>query len=245
MDDDSAGFGASDGNYETMVIAGNTFDYPAVHGRSLVELGYSFVSASNEAVENGHVDMSAYPVVDLILGKQRQSLLGHNYSRIDYPAFSKKLQKAIVDYTAKGGNILVSGAFVATDLWDSYNTDKDDRDFANNVLKFRWMTNCASRTGEVEAAVSPYPELGGQYSFATQPNEDVYCVESPDGLVPVGRGAFTVMRYSDNNISAAVAYKGDDYSTVVLGFPVETVRGHDKRTELIGKALDFFFSVKK
>lgn len=245
MDDDSAGFGASDGNYETMVIAGNTFDYPAVHGRSLVELGYSFVSASNEAVENGHVDMSAYPVVDLILGKQRQSLLGHNYSRIDYPAFSKKLQKAIADYTAKGGNILVSGAFVATDLWDSYNTDKDDRDFANNVLKFRWMTNCASRTGEVEAAVSPYPELGGQYSFATQPNEDVYCVESPDGLVPVGRGAFTVMRYSDNNISAAVAYKGDDYSTVVLGFPVEAVRGHDKRTELIGKALNFFFSVKK
>ena len=61
----------------------------------------------------------------------------------------------------------------------------------------------------------------------------------------MGRGAFTVMRYSDNNISAAVAYKGDDYSTVVLGFPIETVRGHDKRTELIGKALDFFFSVKK
>ena len=66
-------------------------------------------------------------------------------------------------------------------------------------------------------------------------------MESPDGLVPVGDKAFTVMRYADDNISAAVAYRGDDYRTVVLGFPIEVVEGQDKRTELLGHILEFFF----
>ena len=43
-DDDAAGFGASRADYEKEVIAGNTFDYPALHGRSIVSAGYSFVS---------------------------------------------------------------------------------------------------------------------------------------------------------------------------------------------------------
>lgn len=241
MDDDSAGFGASNGDYETKVIAGNTFDYPAVHGRSLAELGYSFVSASNEAVENGSVDMKDYKAVDLILGKQRRSMLGHTENRVDFEAFSKPMQKAISDYTADGGNILVSGAYVGTDLWDSPQADKQGKDFAGKVLKFRWMTDCASNTGEVEPAVSPYASLAGNYRFRTQPNEEVYCVESPDGLVPVGAKAFTIMRYADDNISAGIAYKGDDYRTVVLGFPIEVIEGQDKRTELLGNVMDFFF----
>ena len=230
MDDDSAGFGASDGDYETKVVAGNTFDYPAVHGRSLAQLGYSFVSASNEAVENGSVDMKDYPAVDLILGKQRRSMLGHTEDRVDFEAFSPAMQQAIADYTAAGGNILVSGAYVASDLWDNPWVDKQGKEFANKVLKFRWMTDCASSTGEVEPAVSPYASLAGHYTFRTRPNEQVYSVESPDGLVPVGDKAFTVMRYADDNISAAVAYRGDDYRTVVLGFPIEVVEGQDKRT---------------
>ena len=66
-------------------------------------------------------------------------------------------------------------------------------------------------------------------------------MEAPDGLVPVGDKAFTVMRYADNSISAAVAYRGDDYRTVVLGFPIEVVEGQDKRAELLGNILEFFF----
>ena len=241
MDDDSAGFGASNSDYETTVVAGNTFDYPAVHGRSLAELGYSFVSASNEAVANGQVDMKKYKAVDMIMGKQRRSQLGHNENRVDFEVFPKDLRKAIADYTAAGGNILVSGAYVATDLWDTPKPDQDGKDFARNVLKFRWMTDCASNIGEVEPAVSPYSFLAGNYAFETKQNEDIYAIESPDGLVPAGNKAFTIMRYTDNNISAGIAYKGDDYRTVVLGFPVEVIKGHDKRTEFLGKVMEFFF----
>ena len=50
MDDDASGFGDSYGNYETQVIAGNTFDYPAIHGAAILKAGYSFVSCSNESL---------------------------------------------------------------------------------------------------------------------------------------------------------------------------------------------------
>ena len=60
MDDDASGFGDCYGNYETQVIAGNTFDYPAVHGAAILKAGYSFVSCSDEAVENGQVVLNDY-----------------------------------------------------------------------------------------------------------------------------------------------------------------------------------------
>ena len=56
-DDDAPGFGASRANYETKVIAGNSFDYPALHGQSIVKAGYSFVSSSDESVGSGKVNL--------------------------------------------------------------------------------------------------------------------------------------------------------------------------------------------
>ena len=44
MDDDASGFGDSYSNYEDKVIAGNTFDYPAIHGAAILKAGYSFIS---------------------------------------------------------------------------------------------------------------------------------------------------------------------------------------------------------
>ncbi|HBG79558.1 MAG TPA: xanthan lyase, partial [Porphyromonadaceae bacterium] len=60
MDDDASGFGDSNANYETTRIAGNSFDYPFVHGQAFAEAGYSFVSTAADAVENGTVKLSDY-----------------------------------------------------------------------------------------------------------------------------------------------------------------------------------------
>ena len=48
-------------------------------------------------------------------------------------------------------------------------------------------------------------------------------VESPDAIEPATKDAHTVMRYSENNLSAGVAYQGD-YKTVVLGFPLDVYK---------------------
>ena len=70
-------------------------------------------------------------------------------------------------------------------------------------------------------------------------NEKVYAVESPDALVPADKDAYTIFRYSDNNISAGVAYKGA-YKTVSLGFPIETLATPCQIEKLMGEVLKFF-----
>ena len=99
MDDDASGFGDSYGNYETEVIAGNSFDYPAVHGKALMKAGYSFVSCSNEAVEEEIIKLSDYPAADLILGKQCQTKMGRGgVSPLEFKTFSAGLQRALTAY---------------------------------------------------------------------------------------------------------------------------------------------------
>ncbi|MEN6619849.1 MAG: xanthan lyase [Rikenellaceae bacterium] len=238
MDDDSPGFGASYAEYETRVIAGNTFDYPYVHGKAFANEGYSFVSCSRDAVTDLTVKLDDYKIVDIIMGKQIKTLVGRGIHPPKYEVFPKELQYSINAYTTNGGNIIVSGANVATDIWDSVNMDLESKQFAMQTLKYQWRTNYASKTGEVKSAPGPYP-FEGKFSFYTTPNELSYCVETPDGIEPVGNDAWTIFRYADNNISAGVAYKGT-YRSVVLGFPIEALKSNEEIESLIKMILKFF-----
>jgi hypothetical protein len=240
MDDDASGFGDSYANYETMVIAGNTFDYPATHGASILKAGYSFVSCSNEAVETSAVNLNDYKLVDLILGKQRQIKTGRGgVVPLMFKTFGKEMQEAIATYCRAGGNIFVSGAFVGSDLWDHPEAGREDKDFATNILKYKWRVGQAAVTGNVKSAPSPYNMFAGNYTYYHELNPDGYVVESPDGIVPADEKAFTVFRYSENNISAGVAYEGT-YKTCVFGFPFEAIRTTNERDELMKAILTFF-----
>ncbi|WP_290540675.1 xanthan lyase [Alistipes sp.] len=242
MDDDAAGFGDSYGDYETMVIAGNTFDYPALHGRAMLQAGYSFVSCSDEAVESGAVCMNDYPSVDLILGKECQTKMGRGgIHPLQFKTFSPEMQAAIGDYCRKGGNVMVSGAYVGTDLWDNPLTPriKEDCAFATDVLKYFRRVGQAARRGGVRAVVSRLLPADGSFDYYATLNEESYVVESPDAIEPATPGAETVMRYTENNLSAAVAYRGD-YKTFVMGYPFESIRSEEQRSLLMKRILDFF-----
>ena len=252
MDDDSPGFGASDSDYETKVIAGNTFDYPAVHGRAWMEAGFNFVSASRSAVVSRRIDMNRYVYADLICGKQVTTQVGRRGAGpLRYQVFPAELRAQLEDFTRSGGSLLVSGAHVGSDLWEPVfdfevdSTLKADyftpgQQFAQEVLHYRWMTNSAAVTGEVKGVQNELGlEAGSRYVFNTQLNDKCYCVEAPDGLNPAGDGSYTVFRYAENNISAGVAYKGD-YKTVILGFPVETLETQEQVNCLIGEIARFF-----
>ena len=251
MDDDASGFGDSYGNYEAQVIAGNTFDYPAIHGAAILKAGYSFVSASNESLSpapvgkgemNTPVDMREYKYVDLILGKQCQTKMGRGGVKpLEFKTFSKPMQEAIAAYCRQGGNIFVSGAFVGTDLWDNRlaTADEADKKFATEVLKYKWRVGQAAAMGKVKSVASPFPALTGNYTYYNEPNADSYVVESPDAIEPATQDAHTIMRYSENNLSAGVAYQGD-YKTCVLGFPFESIRTDSEREALMNAVLTFF-----
>lgn len=241
MDDDSSGFGDSYATEETKVIAGNTFDYPFIHGKAMLKAGYSFASCSDESIEEGICRLNDYAYIDLILGKEYQTKIGRNTQRIEFKTFSDKMQNAITDYCSTKGNLLVSGAFVGSDLWDNRDVKANEKDklFATTILKYKWRAGQAARNGKIKSVASPLLPLNGKYTYFNTLNDESYIVESPDAIEPADGNAHTIYRYDENNLSAAIAYKGE-YKTCVLGFPFEAVRSENEREHLMKSIFDFF-----
>lgn len=240
-DDDAGGFGDSYGDHETDVIAGNTFDYACVHGKAIMAAGRAFASCGSDAVESGTVSLADYSVVDLILGKQCRTKMGSGKKfPVEFKTFSTPMQHALTAYLKNnGGSLLVSGSYVGTDLWANplAEPQEEDKAFATDVLKYKWRANRADRTGRVVSVRSPLSSEGMGMTYATRLNSDTYVVESPDAIEPSGPEAATVLRYADGNLSAAVAYRGKDYSTFVMGFPFESVTDEERRIRLMEKIL--------
>ena len=242
MDDDASGFGDSYGDHEKQVIAGNTFDYPAVHGKAMLQAGHSFISCSDEAVEDSSLRLADYPIVDLILGKECQTKMGRGgVTPLQFKTFTVPMQQRITAYLNQGGNIFVSGQFVGSDIWDSRVAapKQEDKDFATGVLKYKWRVGQAATGGGIKTARSPLMDFSAHYDYYNELNSDCYVVESPDAIEPATKDAWTVMRYAQNNLSAAVAYKGN-YRTYVMGVPFETICSPDDRAQLMKQILDFF-----
>ena len=47
------------------------------------------------------------------------------------------------------------------------------------------------------------------------------------------------MRYSENGLSAAVAYTGNDYRTCILGFPIEALTSQKEINTLMAHLMRF------
>ncbi len=247
MDDDAAGFGASRSNYETKVVAGNTFDYPIVHGASIMAAGYSFVSSSIGAFTSGVTSASEYPVVDIIMGKQKEVKLGRGAVPNRYTIYTPALRSALDVYTQSGGNVMLSGSFIATDAWDKPTANDDEKNFAQNVMGYKWRVGQAATIGQVYAVPSVYTELSddGKWSFKNVMNEEIYSVESPDALYPANSSTgSTVLRYTENNLPAGVAASMNGYKTFVMGFPFEVIEGEKNRNEMMKRVLNFFAEKK-
>jgi len=244
MDDDSPGFGGSNANYETQVIAGNTFDYPFIHGKSIAAAGYSFVSCSKESICKGDISMNdGYRAVDLILGKEKETVMARGVRPAQFKAFPAALRQAITNYCTTGGNILITGAYVGTDLWDNPRATKEEREWAKKTLKFFWRNDCGAVAGRFKAVASPFESFSGDYNYYNELNSDSYVVERPDAIEPIENESYTIFRYSENELSAGVASKGS-CSTCVLGIPFEAVKP-DKRDGLMKNILTFFEEKKQ
>ena len=217
--------GYSGRELEGMKIAGNTFDYPFIHGKAIQAAGkYSFVSCSDEAVENGTVTLEDYPVVDYILGMEKEDPAHKVY----YKTFSSAMQRIITSYCQSGGNLFVSGAYVGSDMSGT----QGNREFTEKILKYGYQSSMTDKSS------NRINGLGRTITIPRVPNETSYAVPAPDCIVPVDT-AFPVFTYVPGNQSAGIAYKGN-YRTFVLGFPFESIQSEADRATIMAGILGFF-----
>lgn len=222
--------GESREEYEGMKIIGNTFDYPFIHGKAIQAAGnYSFVSCSDEAVEKGILSLEDYPIVDYILGLEKEDNSSNPARNTYYKTFSSSMQRILASYCRSGGNLLVSGAYVGSDM----DSSQGNKEFIQNILKYR-HGNSLKTDGDKIAVRG----LGHTFTLPRLPNEQSYPVTSPDCILPMSP-AFPVMTYAIGNTPAAVAYQGSDYRTFVMGFPFESIREETSRNVIMASILRF------
>ncbi len=238
---DEPGWGASYANYEDKVIAGNTHDYPYIHGESLMSNGYSFVSTSVKSVIDGEVDMGKYKMVDIILGEQRKT---HQVRReeevkkgIEYKTMPESLQAEIKKYCEGGGKVFISGAYVGSDLFKNRPVDTADVSFARNVLKYTLDTYNGGKEGEVYSSDGDFMRKYSGFRYNTKLNDSIYAVENADAIDGVNGGE-VILRYKEDEFPAATGYK-DKYGVVVFGFPFETINGEKAREEVMKAVLKY------
>lgn len=245
---DGPGHGTSYATLESQIIAGNSFDYPYLHGQAIRACALSFISCSNEAFIEQLLGGNQYRMIDLILGEEKQTLpVGKNWfdedlkpDDIQYEAFSAQLILAINRYLRQGGRLFVSGANPGTSLM--FRADLADSLFARDWLKFVWQTDHASKSGYVYPVDTLFLPSTNSMEFNTRPNPNIYIVESPDAIEPASE-AKILMRYRENRFGAMVGHQGR-FSVVVAGFPFETVLGEKNRIELM-QAIISFLSKKR
>ncbi len=243
------GFGGSYDDYAGRTVAGNTFDYAYVHGKSIMKAGHPFYSCSNEAFISEEAIRAEAWAADIICGKQVTTVIGSG-SEKRFEVFPDEMQTSLRSFTAGGKHVLISGANIATDVWDSIypvEIDKEKREeskkFVSDVLGYKWVRNRAGRSGDVNIVESGRmgTDDGGCFGFHNEINPVSYCVESPDGISPASsKTGSTFIRYSDTKMSAGVCFEGNGYRTISLGFPIEILKDENEIDNIIGITLDFF-----
>lgn len=222
------GLGLSGNDFEGMLIAGNNFNYPYIHGRAMAANGISFVSCSSEAVMDGSVQLQGFDVVDYIAGVEKQgengSLLGYDRP---YKTFPIEIQNRLAAYLSAGGRLFVSGAHIASDM----SKNDEDKNFIRSLLKFNY--------GGSMADVSENIVFGSNLSLPVYRtvNEECYAVPRPDILVPE-KDAFVAFVFNKSKKSAGVAYAGK-YRVLSTSFPFEAVADDTLRAYLMGAVLRF------
>lgn len=221
-DDPGITYGTTAGWAGLSFVAGNEFNYVTTHAKAIASAQeYNIVSASDKVIEDGKVKLKNYPLVDLVLGLERND--GH--SLVYYKTFTKSMRKTLTDYTRRGGALLVSGAYIGTDIMGT-----EEEQFVSEILKCTYGGQYRAENNQVNG-------LGTVIPYYNMLNEEHYAATSADILRPAAP-AFTVMQYADGQ-DAAVAYKGRDYRSFTMGFPFECIMDEQKQGAIMRGILNF------
>lgn len=238
-----------------MPMAGNTFNYPAMHASDLLLADQDYSARRDLAISScmvsaiPQIDLSPYAMIDLILGAQRFD----GYSHRNYQTFPEYLQQALTAYTATGGSLMVSGAYLGEDLRTA-----EQRDFAYKILKYMYTDNVRTDSMQVRG-------MGTEFGIASLPNPHIYHTARVNAIQPT-EGAFATLLFNESHTSyrteiaiaedsteviqqipqvtvkqtpGAVAYQGSDYRSITYGFPLEMIYDKEIRRAIINASFTF------
>lgn len=205
-------------------IMGNNRDGSVCHVKDIAMSGaYNVVGCSLEALDNNLVKLDQYNLVDIAFGLQCND--GH--SLVVYKTFSETLQSKLRSYAKSGGRILVSGAYVGSDM-----TQPHERSFMSDVLKTTFTgTDTNSGNNMVDG-------LGLSFDIIRQINDRHFAATSVDRIAACDGRSFAAMRYQDGS-TAGVAYDGTDYKSFVMGYPYECINNVRTRQQVMKGLLGF------
>ncbi len=219
--------------------SGNTYNFIRQHGRALKQNGYSFCSATNDAVIEGLVSLQIFSIVDYILGDE---------STVD-ETFSSAEQELVKTFLKSGGKLFVSGAEIAWDL--DYKGSTSDKDFIHNFLKCEYVNDAPNGQAGVYYQAEPvssgiFNGVGSiTFDNGTQGTINVRYPDVVNGI----NGGTNCLQYSNvSNQFAAINYAGIlpggsiASKVVFVGFPFETIYPELKRNLFLSKVISFFES---
>lgn len=205
-------------------IMGNNRDGSVCHVKDIAMSGaYNVVGCSLEALDNNLVKLDHYSLVDIAFGLQRND--GH--SLVVYKTFSETLQSKLRSYAKSGGRILVSGAYVGSDM-----TQPHERSFMSDVLKTTFTGT------DTNAGNNMVDGLGLSFDIIRQINDRHFAATSVDRIAACDGRSFAAMRYQDGS-TAGVAYDGTDYKSFVMGYPYECINNVRTRQQVMKGLLGF------
>lgn len=205
-------------------IMGNNRDGSVCHVKDIAMSGaYNVVGCSLEALDNNLVKLDHYSLVDIAFGLQRND--GH--SLVVYKTFSETLQSKLRSYVKSGGRILVSGAYVGSDM-----TQPHEKSFMSDVLKTTFTGT------DTNAGNNMVDGLGLSFDIIRQINDRHFAATSVDRIAACDGRSFAAMRYQDGS-TAGVSYDGTDYKSFVMGYPYECINNVRTRQQVMKGLLGF------
>lgn len=203
------------------LVAGNNLNYVPVHVEAIQTLQkYNIASTSGKTIEAGKINLKKYALIDLALGLEKDD--GH--SLYLYKTIAPKTRRQLTEYLSQGGKLLISGAYLATDM----KTPEEEQWLAQTLKIKAAGINADNNSPQITG-------LGMQFNIHRTINSEHYGAYNPNIIQPADTLATNInpiMTYADGS-TAALAWNNAPQAAIILAFPWECITSPQQRNRIM------------
>ncbi len=223
---DLPSLGQSGEEYEKILVAGNTFDYPTQHARCIARAttDVAVESCMNDALITMRNALPQVDMVDYIFGAQRND----GYSMLSKPVFTSATMDIMWHYAKMGASILCSGAYLSEEL-----DNEEKRAFAQEVLHLQ-----PNGSVNISEGQNMLQGMGTTFTINNDLNEETFSTTRCSSLQPM-EGAFVSSLYTTSQQAASVAWSCEKQHVLTYGYPLEMITDKQLREAIIEASIKF------